>query len=442
MAGNEVAAIRAEELSKLYLLGELPTTMLGERLGHALAAPARALSGRKGREARPKTEEFWALRDVSFEIAEGEAVGIVGRNGAGKSTLLKVISRISPPTRGRVTVRGRVGTLLEVGTGFHPELSGRENVFLNGAVLGMKRREILRKYDDIVEFAGVERFLETPVKRYSSGMYVRLAFAVAAHLEPEILLVDEVLAVGDVDFQRKCLGKMQDAAGHGRTVIFVSHNMGAIQRLCSRALLIDSGRLALDGPPAEVVAAYLDRATSEQSGGRTRVPADIPRIGTGEARLQELSLTDLSGQPLGGLHLGQPFRVTVVFEVFERIDDAVVEIGVSPFGGDRMATIQSVDRERPLLTFEPGTRRVSAEIEATLLPGEFALDVGLHHATGITVDYVTSTIRFTALNAAEEGDDHYPWSVVRGYIRPESSWSGVHEAPPAESVAGDAVDAR
>jgi len=442
VAGNEVAAIRVEELSKLYLLGELPSTMLGERLGHALAAPARALRGGKGKKAKPKTEEFWALRDVSFEIAEGEAVGIVGRNGAGKSTLLKVISRISPPTRGRVTVRGRVGTLLEVGTGFHPELSGRENVFLNGAVLGMKRREILRKYDEIVEFAGVERFIETPVKRYSSGMYVRLAFAVAAHLEPEILLVDEVLAVGDVDFQRKCLGKMQDAAGHGRTVIFVSHNLGAIQRLCSRALLIDAGRLALDGPPAEVVASYLDRATSEQAGGRSLIPADSPRIGTGEARLRELSLTDLSGQPLGGLHLGQPFRVTVVFEVLETIDDAVVEIGVSPFGGDRMATVQSVDAERPLLTFGPGMRRISTEIEATLLPGEFALDVALHHATGITVDFVTSATRFTALNASEEGEDHYPWSVVRGYTRPESSWSGVHEAPPVESVAGDAVDAR
>ena len=422
------ATVRAEALSKLYRLGSLPATMLTERLGHVLGGPARALRGTRSHEEPEKPEDFWALRDVSFDIGEGEAIGLVGRNGAGKSTLLKIISRITPPTSGRATVRGRVGTLLEVGTGFHPELSGRENVFLNGAILGMKRREILAKYDEIVEFAGVERFLETPVKRYSSGMYVRLAFAVAAHLEPEILLVDEVLAVGDVEFQRKCLGKMHEVAGHGRTVIFVSHNMGAIQRLCTRAMLIDSGRLALDGPPAEVVAAYLDRAAPEQSTGRMQVPTDVARIGTGEARLREIAVTDLGGQPVLGLHLGQPFRVSVVFEVFEPIGDAVVEIGISPFGGDRIATVQSVDGERPLLSFEPGTRQVHADIETTLLPGEFALDVGLHHATGITVDYVTSTVRFTALNVAEEGDDHYPWSVVRGYLRPDSSWSEVREA--------------
>jgi lipopolysaccharide transport system ATP-binding protein len=204
-----------------------------------------------------RKEEFWALRDVSFEVKQGEVVGIIGRNGAGKSTLLKILSRITEPTRGRIELRGRVASLLEVGTGFHPELSGRENVFLNGAILGMSRAEIRRKFHEIVAFAEVEQFLDTPVKHYSSGMYVRLAFAVAAHLEPEILIVDEVLAVGDIEFQRKCLGKMEQVAGGGRTVMFVSHNMAAIHRLCSRTLYLRQGHLMTDGPSAEVIDRYL-----------------------------------------------------------------------------------------------------------------------------------------------------------------------------------------
>jgi len=212
---------------------------------------------RAGRRNRENLREFWAIRDVSFQVHEGEALGIIGKNGAGKSTLLKVLSRITPPTEGRIIMRGRVGSLLEVGTGFHPELSGRENVYLNGAILGMTRREVTRKFDEIVAFAECERFLDTPVKRYSSGMYVRLAFAVAAHLEPEILIVDEVLAVGDAEFQRKCLGKMGDAAKNGRTVIFVSHNMSAVMQLCSMCVRLSQGSVAEVGPAADVVRGYL-----------------------------------------------------------------------------------------------------------------------------------------------------------------------------------------
>jgi lipopolysaccharide transport system ATP-binding protein len=205
----------------------------------------------------PRTEEFWALRNINFEVRRGEVLGIIGRNGAGKSTLLKILSRITEPTEGRIRIRGRVASLLEVGTGFHPELTGRENIFLNGAVLGMTRAEIKAKFDEIVSFAEVEKFLDTPVKHYSSGMYVRLAFAVAAHLEPEILIIDEVLAVGDAEFQKKCLGKMQDVARGGRTVLFVSHNMGAVKMLCSRSICLVSGRLFSEGNANEVVAEYL-----------------------------------------------------------------------------------------------------------------------------------------------------------------------------------------
>ena len=252
------AIITVEHLSKSYRLQHQARERY-TALRDVLTDKVKALFRAQTSELRPQTseEEFWALKDVSFEIKQGEVVGIIGRNGAGKSTLLKILSRITEPTSGRITLRGRVASLLEVGTGFHPELTGRENIFLNGAILGMNRQEILRKFDEIVDFAEVEQFLDTPVKRYSSGMYVRLAFAVAAHLEPEILVVDEVLAVGDAAFQQKCLGKMKNVAkGEGRTVLFVSHNMGAMRSLCQRAVYLKAGRVVKDGLSDEVINAY------------------------------------------------------------------------------------------------------------------------------------------------------------------------------------------
>jgi lipopolysaccharide transport system ATP-binding protein len=420
-------ALQIESLGKYYRLGELPSTRAGEALQKAIGAPVRRLRGAGRKRARGE-EGFWALRDVNLSIASGEALGIVGSNGAGKSTLLKLVARITPPTEGRIVLHGRVGTLLEVGTGFHPDLSGRENIFLNGAILGMGRKEISRKYEEIVEFAGVERFLETPVKRYSSGMYVRLAFAVAAHLEPEILLVDEVLAVGDAEFQRKCIGKMRDVAGEGRTVVFVSHNLGAVQRLCDRAVLVEAGNVVLDESPEAVVADYLHRTAPGLSGGVMRVPEDIQRNGTGEARLAEISVTDLEGRPLAAMHLGQAFRIRAIFDVVEDIDDAVVEFGLSVFGGERVVTVQSTDRDRPLLSLPKGRVELEADVQTSMLPGEFAVDAAVHHATGVTADHVQDVMRITALNASEDGDDHYRWSVVRGYVRPESSWSEVRVA--------------
>ena len=252
-------AIRVEGISKLYRLDRASagTRSFRDLLTDLATAPARRIRRLQGKDN--SMEEFWALQDISFEVQQGDVVGIVGRNGAGKSTLLKILSRIVEPTQGRVTMRGRVASLLEVGTGFHPELTGRENIFLNGSILGMKKREIAAKFDEIVEFAEVERFLDTPVKRYSSGMYVRLAFAVAAHLEPEILVVDEVLAVGDAEFQKKCLGKMKEVSvGSGRTVLFVSHNMAAVRGLCSRGVLLKGGRLELLGTADAVVGSYIN----------------------------------------------------------------------------------------------------------------------------------------------------------------------------------------
>ncbi len=246
------AAIVVEELSKQYRIGELHSAY--GTLRDSLTATARRLVRR---DHQRHYEEIWALRNVSFDLAEGSVLGIIGRNGAGKSTLLRILTRITTPSEGRATIAGRVGSLLEVGTGFHPELTGRENVYLNGSVLGMKRREITQKFPQIVEFAGVEQFIDTPVKRYSSGMSVRLAFAVAAHLEPEVLLVDEVLAVGDAEFQRRCLGRMEDLSRSGRTVLFVSHQMQAVSQLCDRVIWLEKGEILLDGPGSDVVARYL-----------------------------------------------------------------------------------------------------------------------------------------------------------------------------------------
>ena len=278
-------AIKVEGLFKEYAVGhahERHDTFY-ELLTSTLKAPLKRLRNLGG-QAEEK-ERFWALQDVNFEVKPGEVVGIISRNGAGKSTLLKILSRITAPTKGRIEVRGRLASLLEVGTGFHPELSGRENIYLNGAILGMTRKEVARKFDAIVAFAEIEKFIDTPVKRYSSGMYVRLAFAVAAYLEPDILVVDEVLAVGDFAFQEKCLGKMRDVSGHGRTVLFVSHNMPAVQSLCSRALLLCSGTIVSEGPAEDIIGEYLSTATHD--GGMVETSAGVLRLNsaTGECKL-------------------------------------------------------------------------------------------------------------------------------------------------------------
>ena len=288
------AIISVENLSKCYKIGRQSTQ--GDGLRHVLEQAVRApfrWFGPEARAERAKTEDFWAVRDLSVEINRGEMVGIIGRNGAGKSTFLKLLSRITEPTTGSIKLRGRVASLLEVGTGFHPELTGRENIFLNGAILGMSRLEIKSKFDEIVAFAEIDKFLDTPVKRYSSGMYVRLAFAVAAHLEPEILIVDEVLAVGDAEFQKKCLGKMEDVSSKdGRTVILVSHQMPAIQNLCTRCILMDRGRLIMQGATDEVVNKYMTKGADLANEG---LSDREDRAGKGDVRVTSIDLRDESG---------------------------------------------------------------------------------------------------------------------------------------------------
>lgn len=312
-------AIVVEGIGKRYRIAGQPNAhrTLRDSLAEAAARPVRALESLmrlNGNSHRPQPEHIWALRGVSFQIQAGEAVGFIGRNGAGKSTLLKILARITEPTEGSAEIHGRVGSLLEVGTGFHPELTGRENIQLNGAILGMRRGEITQKFDEIVAFAEVEKFIDTPIKHYSSGMYLRLAFAVAAYLDPEILLVDEVLAVGDAEFQRKCVGKMSEVARQGRTVLFVSHNMEAVKRLCGRALWLDRGGLAESGPSATVIYNYLASGSSRSAGEFAPLRAGT-RAADAKARLTRARLTGEQGEVISTVASDAPFHVEIEWEM-------------------------------------------------------------------------------------------------------------------------------
>lgn len=307
--------IRVENLGKKYIIGhqkqERYTALRDVMVNGAKSLGHRLLKPLNKKIPDSATEEFWALKDISFEIKRGDRVGIIGRNGAGKSTLLKILSRITEPTNGRISIKGRVASLLEVGTGFHPELTGRENIFLNGAILGMSKVEIKKKFDEIVAFAEVEKFLDTPVKRYSSGMYVRLAFAVAAHLEPEVLVVDEVLAVGDAGFQKKCLGKMEDVAEQeGRTVLFVSHNMAAVDKLCQQGVVLDRGQLKYIGSQTEAITQYL----TGLSGNTTSLRERTDRQGSGEVRVTGIEFRDVNGNVIDAASCGQDIDVYLYFE--------------------------------------------------------------------------------------------------------------------------------
>jgi len=314
-------ALRVAQLGKQYRIGDRLDRYktLRDVVSDAATAPLRRLRSALSRDSSGQTGQgdgngfIWALRDVSFDVEQGEVVGIIGRNGAGKSTLLKILSRITEPTEGYAAIRGRVGSLLEVGTGFHLELTGRENIYLNGAILGMKKAEIEAKFDEIVDFSGVERFIDTPVKRYSSGMYVRLAFAVAAHLEPEILLVDEVLAVGDASFQKKCLNKMQDVGQEGRTVLFVSHRMTAITRLCSRTILLDEGRIQKDGPSHQVVGAYLQSDLGTTAARQWPDLSEAP--GNDVVRLCAVRVRTEDGQVTDAVDIRHPVGIEMEYEV-------------------------------------------------------------------------------------------------------------------------------
>ncbi len=411
MAPMGNAVIRADGVGKRYQLGrrEVGYRTLRETLAGAALRPARKLrSLARGAPWRRQRETMWALKDICLEVPRGEVLGIIGRNGAGKTTLLKILSRITEPTTGRVELRGRVGSLLEVGTGFHPELTGRENIYLNGAILGMKRAEIEDKFDDIVAFAEIERFLDTPVKRYSSGMYVRLAFSVAAHLEPEILLVDEVLAVGDTRFQSKCLGKMGEIADDGRTVLFVSHNLGAITSLCSRAVLLDHGRITADGPSNQVAARYL----SVGADASPVIDADAvdDRRGPGPCRIQRLTIGGAEGGPRIDFAMGESMKVVWDLVSDQPVAGLVLAAVIQSTTGVPVHHIVSVDAGFELEEWA-GSTSVSMVVEAlALYPGEYVLSFWVGDGHGNDSDFWIGCSRIRVAQGSLITRDGLSWA--------------------------------
>lgn len=397
--------ISVENLSKLYLLGQAERqheSLLGEVTG-LLTAPFRNFrnlrrldTSRAGEAESP--DLLWALKDVSFEVKRGEVLGIIGRNGAGKSTLLKILSRITEPTKGRARIRGRVVSLLEVGTGFHPELTGRENIYLNGTILGMTRREIDRKFDEIVDFSGVERFLDTPVKRYSSGMKVRLGFAVAAHLDPDILIVDEVLAVGDAEFQKKCMGKMEDVSTRdGRTILFVSHNMASVARLCKRGIVMRDGDVAFDGPASDAVQSYFRLLSPEELGVAEGVArAVLPQAEEKPMRMLEVCARDAEGELLRcDVPYDGPLTIEIDYEVIQPIQDAYVSCCFTDMAGEN--AWWGYDAETPIYgRRRPGLYRARVEIPAAFLrAGTYFLRPSIVQLGQSAIDYRGSLFHIT-----------------------------------------------
>jgi lipopolysaccharide transport system ATP-binding protein len=367
------AAIKVESVWKEYVIGataERATTFY-DVVSNVISAPFKRLRGEVARDA--EESRFWALKDVSFEVQPGEVVGVIGRNGAGKSTLLKILSRITAPTKGRIEVRGRLASLLEVGTGFHPELSGRENIFLNGAILGMTRRDIAQKFDEIVAFAEVEKFIDTPVKRYSSGMYVRLAFSVAAHLESDVLIVDEVLAVGDQDFQAKCLGRMRSVATAGRTVFLVSHNMDAIRRLASHVLLMSSGELVAYEAGSNVIDRYLSDGTA-QSGG----VIDLSNSASSDINVEKIELRGVNGELVETFGTWDEAVFRVYVRSSESIPGASVVMQISTLGGVVVAMFATQPDQTFPVDLNPGTNVFECRVNRLSLPcGNYRIGAGI-----------------------------------------------------------------
>jgi lipopolysaccharide transport system ATP-binding protein len=429
-------AIQAANVSKRFVLGasSVPYKSLRESVIEAWGATIGKLG--RGAAERGRGRDLWALNDVSFDVRHGEALGIIGRNGAGKSTLLKILSRITEPTSGWVDVYGRLGSLLEVGTGFHPELTGRENIFLNGAILGMSRADVRRRFDEIVEFAEVGASLDTPIKRYSSGMFTRLAFSVAAHLEPDILIVDEVLAVGDVEFQRKSLSKMSEVAGRGRTVLFVSHNMQAITDLCTRCIWLDRGRLVADGEPEEVVRGYL------RSGRSLNISGEIPAVShvnpTGDVEFIRVNITDAEGRPASDLFLHDELRVRTEFRVVTRLRNVRLIVAITRLDGTVVAVFHDPEWQgRDGHYLRPGNYVAEISAQLPLTPGEYTLELAVKPAPGYwgsgqTLDWVRQPMQFSVSDVARTGE--VPLSTA-GIVRPGATWRLYESiAAPSEPV--------
>jgi lipopolysaccharide transport system ATP-binding protein len=422
------SVIQAEHISKQYKLGFVGMSSLADDIQRLMAK----LKGNEdpflkvGEEnKRDKTsmqkdsKYVWALRNINFNINQGDIVGIIGKNGAGKSTLLKILSRVTEPTKGRLRYKGRLASLLEVGTGFHPDLSGRDNVFLNGAILGMKRHEIASKLNEIIEFSGVEKYIDTPVKRYSSGMYVRLAFAVAAHLEPDILVIDEVLAVGDIEFQEKCIGKMKDVAGNGRTVLFVSHNMAAVKSLCHRAMVLQDGALAYDGTVSDGIAHYLSGLNAGVNRGQ--IEPHHRTINTGKVfyrRIQIINPEFINGNVI---YFNETISIKCEIEFLEYYSNVMFDI--------RIMSIEGIELAHTMNAYNNGFYNVTSnrvnfelDVENAFQPGKYFLTFGAHLSDGLTLDYLEHVVEINVLNVSKNNSTGIIYDFKLGYVRPNATW--------------------
>lgn len=401
-------AIRVEGIGKKYKIGRKKSGEFRESFSHLWE---RIKQGKNNSSQETQDSDFWALKDISFEVKKGEAVGIIGRNGAGKSTLLKVLSRITKPTTGRFEINGRVSSLLEVGTGFHPELTGRENIYLNGTILGMRRAEIKSKFDEIIAFSGVEEFLDTPVKHYSSGMKVRLAFSVAAHLEPEILIIDEVLAVGDAEFQKKCLGKMEDVTGEGRTVLFVSHNMAAVKSLCIYGLLLDKGRLVEKANTNEIIDLYIKK---NRDGLQHLLYERIDRLGSGELKFSQVKIHDLEGNEISDPVSGSGIRITTHYILNQKLKDVIFRLQVTSDDDYILFTLNNFHSDKPFKELND-SGYVTCEIDNLPL-NENTYYVNLQCLAGREViDEINSAFRFSVLKGDFFGTGKLP-AVKQGIL--------------------------
>jgi lipopolysaccharide transport system ATP-binding protein len=420
--------VQVEKVSKAYRLGQINTGTLSSDLQRWWAVkrgkddPFLKVGETNDRTAVSKSDIVWSLKDISFDIKEGDSMGIIGRNGAGKSTLLKLLSRITAPTSGSMRVKGKMASLLEVGTGFHPELSGRENIFLNGAILGMRKAEIKQKFDEIVSFSGVERYIDTPVKRYSSGMYVRLAFAVAAHLDSDILIVDEVLAVGDAEFQKKCLGKMNELGNKsGRTIVFVSHNMSSIKALCKSCLYLNHGQLISSGNTSEIISEYL-AANNRTFSGDGIIPPDINSFGTGEARFTKLLLKNKDGIPQSEFYFGEILNIEIILEVYVNLPGVQIGLHLMNMYGEKIA-MDVPDKNYKSHPLQKGTYKFDVKFKEVLMPGSYSFGLSVaHYNSGSAIDFIETFAAFKILRESIDKGLDYPWPTVHGHFRPHSIW--------------------
>lgn len=419
--------IRVENLSKKYVIGYQQDSYKTFRgaITDAAKSLTNVINPRKKTAAQLDHEQFWALNDVSFEIQQGDRVGIIGRNGAGKSTLLKILSRITEPTTGRIRISGRVASLLEVGTGFHPELTGRENIFLNGAILGMSKLEITRKFDEIVDFAEIEKFLDTPVKRYSSGMYVRLAFAVAAHLEPEILIVDEVLAVGDAQFQKKCLGKMEEVGREGRTVLFVSHNMGTITQLCTKGIYLASGKVIQSGNINSVIGKYLAQGSSNN--GKMTLVNNIESIRKKKKLFfKQIRLINEEYIESSELDVRHPFYINFDYEITQPLNNVELSIRIHTSDGISVLTSNQSDSShgKSLKTRNIGSYEASIEMPGMfLMPGSYMLSIAAHEPMVEMFDIHEHILLFTITETGTKYAKYNQSRETLGIIITNLPWS-------------------